>query len=201
MRILRSAALAACLCLTGCYAYRGGNVPTAPPPPATVPPVERVIAYDLRVDSNTGGDADARQMAARSLMAAMRSAGAELRPSGVPNPDYDLQVDIVARGSVPAQMLSGLVSGMTFLVVPAYGSVDVTMTAEVTGRNGLERRYTYEDSVTLWIQLFLLFVANDPDRITEELLADMARLLARDMQRDGLLPGAAPASEAALSAR
>ncbi len=186
------------LVLSGCYSYRGGGIAPVDPSTFHAPKLERVVVATIRVNSDSGGDSDLAGMVEREIEAALRNAGAEMKESGaVANPDSTLEVNVWARGSTVGQVVSGLISGFTFLLIPAYANVPIEMVADITGGNGSGHRYRYADDLTLWIQLFLLPVTNESDLVTRDLIADMARSLARDMQRDGLLPPPVSASAAA----
>lgn len=187
--IFRLSTVLMLLLLSGCVTYRGGAVPEVDPSMIAVPRMQRVIAYDLRVDSNVGGDFDAARVAGRELNSALRSAGAELEASGsVADPDAELAVELKARGNRGAQFISGFISGFTFTLIPAYASVELVTEAELRESGEIRKRYRYADSLSLWVQLFLLPFTNSSDRVRDELIADMMRSLARDMQRDGFLP-------------
>ena len=175
--------------LGGCYAYRGGAIQHIDPSTFAVPRMERVVVSTVKVESNTGGDTDLAGMTTRQVEAALRVAGADVKSSGaVADPDATLTVSVQSKGSVAAQILSGAISGFTFTILPAYAGVDVSLDADAVTRDGSRRHYHYADTCSLWIELFLLPVANSPDRVIEDLIADMSRSLARDLQRDGVLP-------------
>jgi len=175
--------------LGGCYAYRGGAIQPIDPSTFAVPRMERVVVSTVKVESNTGGDTDLAGMTTRQLEEALRIAGADVKPSGaVANPDATLTVAVQSKGSVVAQLLSGAICGLTLLVVPGYAGLDVSLDVDAVTRDGSRRHYHYADTCSLWIELFLLPVSNSPDRVIEDLIADMSRSVARDLQRDGVLP-------------
>lgn len=172
----------------GCVAYRGNAVPHIDPSTIMTPRMERVIVYDLQVDSEVGDDAELSRMTTRALETTLRSAGADVRPSGSPGVNDTMSVHMKATGSAAAQMLSGFVSGLTWTLIPGYAKVGFALDATVTPAGGAPRQYHYQDAITLWIELFLLPFSNSPNRVETELITDMFRSLALDMQRDGLLP-------------
>jgi hypothetical protein len=177
------------ICLGGCYSYRGGTIPHVAPSVIAVPRMQRVITYDLRLYSNVGGDAELDRLARRELESAIRLAGARLELSGrVADPDAHLVAEVKSIGNPGAQFLSGFLSGFTFAVVPAYASIEYVMEVELHSGAKFPKRYRYADSTSLWIQIFLLPFTNSSDRVAEDLIADMMRSLAHDMQRDGFLP-------------
>jgi hypothetical protein len=184
--------------LHGCYSYRGGAVPHVDASTGAVGQPERVVVLTMRAESNTGGDADLRRMLERQLTTALRNAGADVRQSGgAANPDFTLDVALDARGSRAGQIASGLLSGATFLVIPGYAGLEVSLKGKAIDRGGQVREYGYADTYSLWIQLFLLPLTNSPDEVMEDLIGDMARSLTRDLQRAGVLPN--PPTGAAVS--
>lgn len=175
--------------LQGCYSYRGGNVPVVAPSSITAAKGDRVVAYYVRVESNVGDDDKIEETAVKELVEALGLAGGEARPKGtVRDADIALDVTVEATGSIAGQLLSGFVSGFTFTLIPAYARVDFTTTAQAVANDLPPRNYAYNDSCTLWIQLFLLPVTNLQEKVVENLIADMMRSLVRDLQQDGLLP-------------
>jgi hypothetical protein len=178
-----------CSVLGGCYAHRGGAIPRLDRATLAVPRSERIIVSTVKVESNTGGDSDLMRIGTNQIEAALRSAGADVKPTGaVADQDARLTVFLRADGSVIGQILSGLICGATFLIFPGYAGFDMSLDADVVARDGSRRQYHYYDTYSVWIEILLLPVTNSPDRVLEELIADMASSLARDMQRDGLLP-------------
>ena len=187
------ALVVATLALEGCYSYRGGAVPVVDPTTIASPDRERDVTYRLRVESNVGDDDKISDIAVTQLVRSLQTAGAEVRPFGqMRDPDVDLVVEVEVEGSISAQMLSGFVSGFTFLLFPGYAGLDFTTEGVAVGPNGTEHKYRYRDSTSTWIQLFLLLFTNSHEGVVEDLIGDMMRSLARDMQRDGLLPAPIP---------
>jgi hypothetical protein len=177
------------VCLSGCFSYRGGAIPEIAQSTIAVPKMQQVIAYELRVDSNMGSDFDMDLVARREIESALRLAGADPKPRGsVADPDAQISVELKARGNPGAQFLSGFLSGFTFTLIPAYANVELVTDAELSGAAEFPKRYHYADSVSSWIQLFLIPFSNSSSQVTEDLIADMMRSLARDLQRDGFLP-------------
>jgi hypothetical protein len=193
-RVIVPAALLS-IAVAGCVAYRGNAVPRIDPATIRVARMNRVMSYELSIDNNVGDEVEVSRAALRELEQTFNAAGAELKPNGsVAAPDSTLTVSVAIKGNVPAQLLSGFISGFTFCIVPAYAAADMRLEADVKTRDGAQKHYEYADALTVWIELFLLPFSNSPDRVGEELLADMFRSLARDMQRDGLLPAAMSAA-------
>jgi hypothetical protein len=151
--------------------------------------MDRVTSYDLRVESNVGDDAELKSMAERALGLALRSSGTRLYTRGTfAEPDADLSISVDATGSLLAQALSGSVSGASLGLIPVYARIEIVTEAEITRDGAAPALYRYADSYVLWGHLFLLPISNTPERVLEDLLTDMMRSLARDLQRDGFLP-------------
>jgi len=128
-------------------------------------------------------------MTERALGLALRSSGTKLYTRGtVAEPDADLSISVDATGSILAQALSGFISGASWGLIPGYARIEIVTEAEITRDGAAPTRYRYADSYVLWIHVFLLPFSNTPDRVLEDLLTDMMRSLARDLQRDGFLP-------------
>lgn len=181
--------------LAGCYAYRGGAVPHFNEEVVAEPPVHRVIVLTVKVDSTTGGDADVLKIATHDIESALQDAGGEAMPSGaVADPDGTLLVSLRLNGSVVGQALSGLLCGATLFLIPGYAGFDVIFDADMVTRDGTRRQYHYADTYKLWMELFLLPVNNSPDDVLAALIRDMARSLAHDLQKDGVLPHPVSAS-------
>lgn len=190
LTFVRAAGLACLLAgLSGCYAHRGGAVAQIDPASVAVDSMDRVTSYDLRVESNTGGDAELKAMAERALGLALRSSGTKLYTRGaVAEPDAELSISVDATGSILAQALNGFVFGASFGLIPGYARFEIVTEAETTRDGAAPAHYRYADTYALWIHILLLPFNNTPERVLEDLLTDMMRSLARDLQRDGFLP-------------
>ena len=96
-----------------------------------------------------------------------------------PPPDWALAMPQLA-------MISGLLCGLTLTILPGYTHDDFLLSAELH-RPGRERvTFRYEEGVTTWIELFLVFGLGGPtpaDRI-DETVDNLLRHAARDVARE-----------------
>lgn len=182
---------------TGCVAYRGGAVPVVDPASLRAPASQRKVAYELRVESNVLDNVTLRRSCERHLPWVLGLAGADAVPAGsLADPDMTLTVSLTATGDLGADLLSAFISGFTFTIVPGYSTSDFALQATVVDRSGKQKAYHFRDSYTLWISVLLLPFNTQPDRVADELVADMMRTLVRGLQQDGFLPPAATGSVA-----
>jgi hypothetical protein len=172
---------------SGCLMMRGGDMPEAPKAQPTAAPMP--LSY--QVHFKAFGEPNARVNLDATVGEELRSSPAfrqVVMGTGTPT-HVDITVD--DEGSRAVAIITGVFSGLTLTVLPGYARDNYTMTAIVT-KNGAEvKRYTYDDHVTLVMELFLVFGMPFVDGKDSMPLVfrNMTRQLVVDMQKDGLTSG------------
>ncbi len=100
-----------------------------------------------------------------------------------------LKVKLEDKGNLADATLAGIVSGLTLTIVPTCATDEYELNIEVASADKLIKRYTYNDSMTTWIQLFLIFAfpSHNPGTISREIIENMLLNFLHDVQADGVL--------------
>lgn len=83
-------------------------------------------------------------------------------------------------------VMSGAISGATFLVIPAYGRDIFIMTVVVKKGDYVLKTYNYKDHIDSWIQVLLLFLKpfNFPPMVYDSVMDNMIMNFAHDLSSD-----------------
>ena len=164
---LKMLGMALALTLAGCASFPGDQVPETTLPSMVSYQQRPNVFVDFTFYQGKAGDPAAVEVpqARDSLKPQLE---ASLRESGLFNQytldefqkrpgDYTLKLNVYNSGSSGAAMVSGMISGFTFMVIPATAKDEYTMTLQVlddqgqpvlTGQNN--------DSVRTWMGLIFI---------------------------------------------
>lgn len=187
---LKLLGMALVLTLTGCASFPGDQVPETTLPSMASYQQRPSVFVDFTFyqgkanDSNAIEVPQAREALKPQLEASLRDSGLFSRYTldefqKQPG-DYTLKLNVYNSGSAGAAMVSGMISGFTFMVIPATAKDEYTMTLQVldeqgqpvsTGRNN--------DSVRTWMGLiFIPMMAYTPaDAINDSFRRQLNALL------------------------
>lgn len=173
--------------LTGCVSFRGGDdLPRAPiARTAAAPPLTYQLTWMTFGTPNPAGNTEAQP----PLEEELRESGAFADVKSGSGTPYHLDVRINNSGNIGVALLLGTLSGLTLTVLPGYARDDYEMVAVLT-KNGAEvKRYRYEESVSTWTELFLVFGMpfNHKGEKVPDTIRNMTRHLVKDMVTDGVL--------------
>ncbi|WP_404357041.1 hypothetical protein [Methylotuvimicrobium sp. KM1] len=105
------------------------------------------------------------------------------------NMDFVLKIEMLNHGSSGKAVGAGLITGLTLFVIPSVATDNYTLTGKVYDKSGkLLKTYSYEDSMSTWIGLWLLPVAgNTLSDAVDETFSNMLKALFRDILNDKIL--------------
>lgn len=187
---LKLLGMALVLTLTGCASFPGDQVPETTLPSMASYQQRPSVFVDFTFYQGKANDSNAIEVP-QAKDALKPQLEASLRDSGLfsrytldefqkqPG-DYTLKLNVYNSGSAGAAMVSGMISGFTFMVIPATAKDEYTMTLQVldeqgqpvsTGRNN--------DSVRTWMGLiFIPMMAYTPaDAINDSFRRQLNALL------------------------
>lgn len=182
--------LVASFALQGCVSFRSGDVASVPPSggpaPADAPPINYDFTFLSRGTPNAAVTNIVQPIVERELKASGSFKETHVGNDGDPH----VKITVNNTGPIGAALITGIFSGLTLTVLPGYARDNYMFNAVVT-KNGTEvKRYHYEDGITTWTELLLIFGMpfNDSNKEkVEEIVADMTQNLAHDLKADGLL--------------
>lgn len=174
-----------CTFAEGCIIARGGRLSSQGPLKLISPQQSLQVEVEWpKLDAVTLDQAGMASIepeeAASIVLEELASAG--LNESG--DSRLTLQIRVRTESNMSVALLSGLISGATLGVVPAYARDHYVMTAEVIDDGRLICSYEYRDYLATWGQILLVFAMpfDEFDDDLRELLRDMVRHLVRDMR-------------------
>jgi hypothetical protein len=188
-RILsRLAGLLVLLFAAGCASTSAGKLPPLRFDGALPTFVQQPVGYsvEFRVNGEPRPDRNTRLAACWESMASESGTFAQLgERADAPEGGAHVALVLDDRRDGPLALISGFLCGITLTILPCYAVDSFVLTAELRrpGRQPVTLRY--EEDVTTWIQLFLVFGMGGPtpaDRIdatVDELLRHAARGVAR----------------------
>jgi len=186
------------LLASGCMGVRVGALPAcdyAPPQTArdVAPAAEAspVVDYRVRfVGSNRDGSAAFEERVGGVFARHPILAAARPGDGGAP-----LHLDLVLtnRSNRLVAGLTGLASGLTFTLLPAYARDDFELTVELRTGADVLKRAEYRDAVVTVIHFTLVFAPrpSQPRAVVEETVDNMLMHALRDLDQSGLLTPAA----------
>ena len=85
--------------------------------------------------------------------------------------------------------LTGLASGLTFTLLPAYARDEFALTVELRAGSDVLRRYEYRDFVVTVIHFTLVFTprTSQPRAVVEDVVDNMLMHVLRDLDESDLL--------------
>ena len=186
---LASAVVVLSVGLQGCASFRSGDVQAHPSARAAAAAEQPTVSYDFKFLTRGNENLPATGMMSPVVDKELKLSG--IRESHQPTPGQPhVKIVVDNTGPIGAALVTGLFSGLTLTILPGYARDDFQMTAVVT-RDGKElKRYEYNDSVTTWIEFFLVFgmpFSDGTQKKVETVMADMSQNLAADLKKDNLL--------------
>jgi hypothetical protein len=157
--------LLTCILFTGCASFPGKNLPDrtfvdlAPEPED---PAKKLCL--VTPDMSTISEAD-RELYAVSV-AMLEKSGLFLKvpehgtPSGQPTQKHiklDFRPEFKA-GDIAVAVISGIVSGLTLTIVPAYARDSFVLTVQIRLGEELVKESVYREQMNTWIHLSMLFM-------------------------------------------
>lgn len=111
--------------------------------------------------------------------------------SGIGAEKYHLSLMLRNEGNIGLAMLSGFISGLTFLVIPAYAEDEYVLLVDVKSGDQAIKHYEYRDSMYSWIELFLIVLTPThwPPTVAKEVIDNMLLNVLHDLQKDKILTG------------
>jgi hypothetical protein len=164
---LKMLGMAVVLTLAGCASFPGDQVPETTLPSMASYQQRPSVYVDFTFYQGSAGDANAIQVPqARDMLKPQLEAS--LRDSGLfsrytldefqkqPG-DYTLKLNVYNSGSTGAAMVSGFISGFSFMVIPATAKDEYTMTLQVLDdRNQPVLTGKNDESVRTWMGLIFI---------------------------------------------
>jgi hypothetical protein len=91
--------------------------------------------------------------------------------------DYTIKLELLDHGNPVAAGVSGFISGLTLLIIPAAATDNYRLTATVFERDGRTlSSYEINDSVTTWIGIwFIPFMGNSPSSVVPAVWENMVK--------------------------
>nr|WP_298168430.1 hypothetical protein [uncultured Pseudomonas sp.] len=164
---LKMLGMALAITLAGCASFPGDQVPETTLPSMASYQQRPSVFVDFTFYQGKAGDANAvevpqaRDMLKPQLEASLRDSGLFSRYTldefqKQPG-DYTLKLKVYNSGSAGAAMVSGMISGFTFMVIPATAKDEYTMTLQVLDEQNqpVLAKQNY-DSVRTWMGLIFI---------------------------------------------
>ncbi|TWC43051.1 hypothetical protein FBY03_101244 [Pseudomonas sp. SJZ079] len=190
---LKMLGMALAFTLAGCASFPGDQVPETTLPSMASYQQRPSVFVDFTFYQGKAGDTNAVEVP-QAKDALKPQLEASLRDSGLfsrytldefqkqPG-DYTLKLNVYNSGSAGAAMVSGMISGFTFMVIPATAKDEYTMTLQVmdaqnqpvsTGQNN--------DSVRTWMGLiFIPMMAYTPEEAINDSFRRQLNALLKQM--------------------
>jgi hypothetical protein len=178
--------------LVGCASFAGHRVPDLPygqlKPSADKPAIDYDITTQFRGEPHAGFR---NKIQERVNAVFSRSEMFSSMQAGIGSAPYHLSIVYNNEGDLWLAAITGFFSGLTFTVLPGYSKDTLLFTIDVKRGDQVLKQYRYQDSMTTWIQLFMVFVmANHwPMTVAEETVDNILRNFLHDLDRDGILQG------------
>ncbi|WP_026842083.1 hypothetical protein [Citrifermentans bremense] len=108
--------------------------------------------------------------------------------SGETNTGLQLKYNIKTDGT-PAFVarLAGMVSGLTFGLIPVHVTDEYFMSVEVWDHGKLLKKYDYENSTGTWLSLFMAPFGEKANKVTDKIFDDMSIRAMSAISSDKLL--------------
>ncbi len=132
----------------------------------------------------------ANEQAARPLVAAATHSDRFSSVSSGKGGDVHLDVEMLNYGNGAVAMISGFISGFTFLTIPAVASDNYKVTATARSSSGKSKKYLIDDGVTtvIWLPMIFAMPFNSPTTVIPKVQENMYRDLIQKMAADGIIP-------------
>lgn len=139
-----------------------------------------------RVSGNTQQNA----VASKPLVSAFEKSGRFTSVKSGAGGAVHVEADMHNHGNLAAAAISGYISGLTFMIIPAVGTDNYTLTATVKTASGRSKKYVLEDGVTtvIWLPMIFAMPVKNPTVVVPEVQENMYRNLLEKMAQDGMLP-------------
>jgi hypothetical protein len=192
-RSLRSITLLlpALLCCAGCAAFRGADSKTPWPPTAgaSKKSLSLVVASSGTMNGKPAEPLPAMTTKWREYAHdAYQESGlfSAVVPEGAP---ADLRAEIQVKDEGSGSFFGAFICGFTMFLIPATGQDRFTLHTEFKNAQGdVLATVEKSDTVTLWMQTFLVFVApfKWPGSVTHETLQELHRATLTEAQAKGI---------------
>jgi hypothetical protein len=109
---------------------------------------------------------------------------------GTGNEPFHLSLAFFLTGEIKASdALTPLLSGITLTVIPGHSSWDYILRVDVKKGDQVLKQYRYENTVSIWIQLFLIVLTptHFPLSVERAIMDDMLLNFLYDLEKDKLL--------------
>ena len=183
--------IVASLVMAGCASFPGNNLPKQGYGNLVSAQPKAVIDYDVTFIGQSGEQMyTASHLFAEQVKSVFEKsnvfASHNLNGKGAP---VHLSVTMKNKGNLTAAKLAGIVAGLTLTIVPVCGTDEYELTVDIGSGDKVFKRYAYNDHVTTWFQLFLIFASpsHKPGEVTHEVVENMLLHFLHDAQADGVL--------------
>ena len=147
------APLLLCLSTQACVAYRSGDLPETPQPATKRAAATTTASYDFQFTTFDNPNAVAQAEVAPVIDRELGATGVfKQGKAGAPGQPH-VAIKVNNSGPLALGIITGIFSGLTLTVLPGYARDDYKMTAVVTKDGKEVKTYTYEGSVTTWMEL------------------------------------------------
>jgi len=186
----RRAAAAAAIAIVavttaGCVAFAGRQLPEQGM--QGLKPQDIGVAYDAEWFSMGVQNANVTAAFSVAVRDNLQESGM-FSPITQGNPRAPLYLDFTMKneGSPGLAVLAGIISGLTLTIIPVSATDNYILSVEVSREGRAMKTYTYEDHISTWIQLFLVFAmaGRTPQQVAENTYDNMVRTFLHDLQRD-----------------
>lgn len=103
-----------------------------------------------------------------------------------------VDVDFLNYGNGASAMISGFISGFTFLTIPGVATDNYKVTATVRSASGKTRQYVLDDGATtvFWLPLIVATPFSSPMTVAPEVQKNLYLHVVQNMENDGIIPKA-----------
>lgn len=174
----------------GCAGFAGKA-----PPSYTYDQIPRVeqkpaISYDVKALESGEEHAENTKTLYQMVKAVFLLSEVVSSMEAVPESEgYHLSVKMDIDTNTPLAVLSGIVTGLTYTIIPGFQRFHLTLTADVKREGKLIKQYVYRDHMDEWIHILMLpFMSTRyPTHVLGEVVEHMVRKLAYDMSAERIL--------------
>ena len=189
-RLTKVLLVTAALAVAGCASFPGNELAKRGYDGLTSTPTKSVVDYDVTCtvlgrDNYTGTYWFSEQVKSVFEKSGL-FASHILDGKGAP---VHLSIKMNNNGSPGAATAAGIVAGLTLTLIPVFATDEYELTVDVRSGDKLVKSYAYNDHITTWFQLFLIFAfpSHKPGEVAHGVTENMLLHFLNDAHGDGVL--------------
>lgn len=171
----------------GCASFPGKELPLYKNDQIS-PPVQRFsVSYDVKAFEFGKENAKFAKVWQEEVEKVFKASPLFLEVSSTTRlGEYQCSFEARKEGEEATAIMSGLISGLTFAVIPAYGKDEYILTVDVKKENRVLKTYQYKDHVETWAEILLILLTpwHFPPTVSREVYDNMIMNFLHDFAQD-----------------